>query len=253
MNLTRVTFTLGCMGAVVLVVMGTTDLFHQRSSPMVSAPVPVETISPAESSRPDDSSYGAVTSDAVFSREEQMASVQGGTTSIMGNTYTYLEQMVRYYEANKEYPSFYANTDAPTIEDFCRIYMEEAQAEGIRAEVAFCQAMKETGFLSYKGDVNPEQFNFAGIGAIGGGVCGNSFESVRTGIRAQIQHLKAYASAEELTRECVDPRFAYVNRGSTPYVEWLGIRENPLGGGWATAKGYGQSIIEDYMMKLFTY
>ena len=87
-----------------------------------------------------------------------------------------------------------------------------------------------------------EQFNFAGIGAVGGGASGVSFEDVRTGIRAHIQHLKAYANSESLKNACVDPRFAYVTRGSSPYVEWLGIKENPEGRGWATAKNYGFTI-----------
>ena len=171
----------------------------------------------------------------------------------MGTTYTYLNQMVNYYCANQTYPSFYQNTDAPTIQAFCQIYIEEAQAEGVRAEVAFCQAMKETGFLRYQGDVHIEQFNFAGIGATGGGVQGNYFATVRDGIRAQIQHLKAYASTDSLNGACVDPRFHYVRRGTTPYVEWLGIHENPYGGGWAAATNYGGSIINDYIVKLFSY
>lgn len=187
-----------------------------------------------------------------YTSDTQMASIQGGCT-IMGTTYTYLDQMIRYYCANQEYPAFYQGTDAPTIQAFCQIYVEEAQAEGVRAEVAFCQAMKETGFLRYQGDVRIEQFNFAGIGATGGGVQGNYFGSVRDGIRAQIQHLKAYASTEALNGACVDPRFHYVKRGTTPYVEWLGIHENPYGGGWAAALNYGGSIINDYIAKLFSY
>lgn len=187
-----------------------------------------------------------------YSQEEQMASIQGGCF-IMGNTYTYLDQMIRYYNANQVYPEFYQNSDAPTIEAFCQIYIEEAAKEGVRAEVAFCQAMKETGFLCYLGDVRIEQFNFAGIGATGNGVQGDCFADVRTGIRAQIQHLKAYASTDSLEQSCVDPRFEYVSRGTTPYVEWLGIHENPFGGGWAAATNYGYSIIGDYLAKLFTY
>lgn len=188
----------------------------------------------------------------TYTADAQMASIQGGCT-IMGTTYTYLDQMIRYYCANQEYPAFYQGTDAPTIQTFCQIYVEEAQAEGVRAEVAFCQAMKETGFLRFQGDVRIEQFNFAGIGATGGGVQGNYFGSVRDGIRAQIQHLKAYASTDSLNGSCVDPRFHYVKRGTTPYVEWLGIHENPYGGGWAAAVNYGSSIINDYIVKLFSY
>ena len=66
-----------------------------------------------------------------------------------------------------------------------------AIAENVKPEVVFGQAMKETGYLQYGGDVKPEQYNFAGIGAIGNGVPGESFENVQIGLRAQVQHLKA--------------------------------------------------------------
>lgn len=117
---------------------------------------------------------------------------------------------------------------------------------------AFRQAMKETGYLRYGGNVKIEQFNFAGIGSTGAGVSGTSYPDVRTGIRAQIQHLKAYASTESLKNACVDDRFSYVTRGSAPYVEWLGQKENPYGKGWATATNYGYDIV-NMMNVLKTY
>lgn len=172
---------------------------------------------------------------------------------IMGNTNTSLSQMVAYYNANNTYPEFYASSDAPSIEAFCQIYLEECQAEGLKAEVAFCQAMLETGFLRYGGDVQINQYNFAGLGATGNGAPGNSFGSVREGVRAQVQHLKAYASTAGLNNPCVDSRFQYVKRGTAPYVEWLGIQENPYGKGWATAKNYGYNIVNLYIAKLFRY
>ena len=171
---------------------------------------------------------------------------------IAGEANTYVDQMVRFYEnSGREYPAeVYEEYGAPTIEDFCEIVYEEAEAEGIRAEVVFAQVCKETGYLQFGGDVSPEQCNFAGIGAVGGGAAGEFFDDVRTGIRAQVQHLKAYSTVEELCGECVDPRFDYVKRGTSPYVEWLGIQENPYGGGWAAAEGYGYSLRDDYMYPL---
>ncbi|MBQ9277902.1 MAG: glucosaminidase domain-containing protein [Lachnospiraceae bacterium] len=171
----------------------------------------------------------------------------------MGDPNTTVAQMAAYYKANATYPAFYADTDAPTIEDFCQIYYEECKAEGVRVDVAFCQAMKETGFLKYGGQVSIEQFNFAGLGATDGGAQGASFASVRIGVRAQVQHLKAYASKDKLVNACVDERFSLVTRNSAPYVEWLGIQENPYGKGWASGKGYGYSIINDYMANLRKY
>lgn len=178
----------------------------------------------------------------------------GGLMQIMGTSQTTVAQMVRYYNSNAsgydtfkakyngKYNGVLAKGGASTINQFAQIFYEEATAEGVRAEVAFTQCMKETGFLKYGGDVLPNQYNFAGIGATGA-VHGASFSNVRMGIRAQIQHLKAYGSISSLTNPCVDPRFNLVKRGSAQYVEWLGIKENPNGYGWATSKSYGHDIV----------
>lgn len=175
-------------------------------------------------------------------------------TLITGATKTNVSQMVNYFINNggtydkfskygTQYDGVLAQKGAANIEEFCQIFYEEAIAENIRPEVAFCQAMKETGFLQFGHAVKPDQCNFAGLGATGNGVAGNSFASVREGIRAQIQHLKAYATTDNLINACVDGRFNYVKRGSAPYVEWLGKKENPTGDGWATGANYGTDIV----------
>ena len=168
--------------------------------------------------------------------------------TIMGSTTVTREQLVKYFKSKgKSYPAEQLSKGgASTLEEFCQIYIEEAEAEGVRAEVAFTQAMKETGWLQFGGSVKIEQYNFAGIGAVDNDPAGSSkwFPNVRTGIRAQIQHLKAYGSTSELNNECVDPRFNLVTRGCAPYVEWLGTKENPKGYGWATGKNYGPDIVK---------
>ena len=127
--------------------------------------------------------------------------------------------------------------------DFVDNTIKEANIEGVNYDILFSQMMLETNYLNYGGDVQASQNNFAGLGATGGGNPGHSFESVQIGIRAVVQHLKAYASTEPLKQSCVDPRFQYVTRGTAIYVEYLGQKENPTGAGWATAEGYGQSIL----------
>ncbi|WP_165062556.1 N-acetylmuramoyl-L-alanine amidase [Adlercreutzia sp. ZJ154] len=158
---------------------------------------------------------------------------------IMGASTTSVDQMVRYFNSQKkQYPaSTYASKGAGDINAFCKIVMEEAQAEGVRAEVVFCQAMKETGWLQFGGQVKADQCNFAGLGATNNGANGATFQDVRTGIRAQVQHLKAYASTDKLKNTCVDPRFHLVKpRGCAPYLE-------DLNGRWAVpGQGYGQAI-----------
>ena len=170
--------------------------------------------------------------------------------SIMGTTSTTAMQMANYFTAKGGKYPYSGNSVAPTIKDFCQIYIDECKAEGVKAEVAFAQAMMETGFLRFGGDVKKEQYNFAGLGATGNGASGNRFESIRIGIRAQVQHLKAYASKESLKQKCVDGRYQYVTKGVAPYVEWLGQKENPSGKGWATAVNYGYNIVNLYLKPL---
>ena len=161
-----------------------------------------------------------------------------GTSAVTANN------LAMYFKRkNGVYSTFYKNSDAPTIEKFCQIYVEEAKAEGIKVEVAFMQAMVETGWLKFGGSVQISQYNFAGIGALDGGVQGATFKTVREGVRAQIQHLKAYANEKSLNNTQVDPRFHLVKRGSAKYVEWLGQKENPNGYGWSTAEEYGYKIL----------
>ncbi|MBR4026951.1 MAG: glucosaminidase domain-containing protein, partial [Lachnospiraceae bacterium] len=210
---------------------------------------------------------GEVTQDNVSYTVIEGQAVKEGT-SIMGTSDITVEQMVAYYNANEVYPAYYANSDAPTIETFCQMYLEECAQEGVNPEVAFCQAMLETGFMRFGYQVDISQYNFAGIGATDDGASGAVFPDVRTGIRAQIQHLKAYACDEPLNNACVDPRFQLVKRGSSPFLEWLGIQENPNtvwqeqedgtskivnGCGWASSKDYGFNIRDKFIKRLNTY
>jgi len=114
-------------------------------------------------------------------------------------------------------------------------YVDEASFEGVNHDIAFVQMCLETGYLRYGGDVKPEQFNFAGMGAVGGGEPGLSFPDPRTGVRAHIQHLKAYGSSEPLNGELVNPRFRYVRRGAAPTYEGLA-------GTWAADRQYAVKI-----------
>ena len=160
-----------------------------------------------------------------------------GYTKIVGDSVATAEQMIARLKK--------VSPNAPkSVIDMIPYYISEGKAEGIRGDIAFAQSCIETGnFLFPNCNVTLDQNNFCGMGVVADDSKGNSFETPQIGIRAQIQHLKAYASTENLVNECVDPRFKYVARGSAEYVEWLGIQENPNGKGWASAKGYGSKIL----------
>lgn len=162
-------------------------------------------------------------------------------TEIMGEPVATAAQMALYCRSKNASPQL----TSCTLEELAQLFIEEGRAEGVRGDVAFAQSLKETGFFKYGGIVLPSQNNYAGIGALNGNAQGQaaSFPTPRIGVRAQVQHLKAYAAENALKNECVDPRFSLVARGSAPYVEWLGAADNPNGKGGPfpardTAKGF---------------
>ena len=168
------------------------------------------------------------------------ASATGYEGFIMSSAYsTYLDAADHFTKTvgPKGFPSaVYTDRGASNIIDFCKILYEEAQSEGVSPEVLYGQVMKETGYLKFGNLVQPNQCNFGGLGATGPGNPGYTFGSVREGLRAQVQHLKAYGSTEPLINPCIDARFKYVSRGCAP-------RTVDLNGKWAVpGVGYGESI-----------
>lgn len=126
--------------------------------------------------------------------------------------------------------------DAAKVRRLASYYREEATFEGVNPDVAFIQMCLETGFLRFGGLVTEDMNNFCGLGSIGPGQPGNRFPDERSGVRAHVQHLKAYGSAEPLVGEAIDPRFRYVNpKGKSPTVAGLA-------GTWAADPGYGEKL-----------
>ncbi|WP_251131583.1 glucosaminidase domain-containing protein [Exiguobacterium sp. s21] len=128
-----------------------------------------------------------------------------------------------------------------TVEELAKLFIILGAKEGVRGDVAFAQALKETGYFRYGGDVLPKQHNYSGIGTTGKGVKGHFFRSPHQGVLAQIQHLKAYASKDNLNSTRVDPRFHYVKRGSA--TTWPALHRK-----WAMqpSGNYGNEILFIY-------
>ncbi len=133
--------------------------------------------------------------------------------------------------------------DSLKVDSLSKIYIDEAQKEGVNQDIAFIQMCLETGFLTYNGSVKPHQNNFAGLGAINKNEKGDYFPDVQTGVRAHIQHLKAYASTNDLFNELVDLRFRFVKRGSAQSIY-------DLPGKWASDKNYALKL-ENLLFRLF--
>ncbi|MEH7307871.1 N-acetylmuramoyl-L-alanine amidase [Neobacillus drentensis] len=154
-----------------------------------------------------------------------------GNFTILGPTFLSPEQMNQFVKK--------VNPKAPELGEF---YQTFGKYYGIRGDVAFAQAIHETDYFRFTGVVNPEQNNYAGIGATGGDTRGASFDNAEEGVLAQLQHLFAYATTKPLPNKypLVDHRFQLVDRGSAP--TWTA-----LNGKWAVpGTTYGQSILSLY-------
>ncbi|MDR0411618.1 MAG: glucosaminidase domain-containing protein [Treponema sp.] len=126
-------------------------------------------------------------------------------------------------------------TPVDFVEDLSRFYVEEAAIEGVNHDVAFSQMCLETGFLRFGNLVSLDMNNFCGLGAIDAEHPGERFPSPRVGVRAHIQHLKAYATEESLKQDLVDPRYKWVKKGVAPTIQGLT-------GKWATDPDYDKKI-----------
>jgi hypothetical protein len=154
---------------------------------------------------------------------------------IMGKGMTAEEKLALFLMVNN------AKIDSDFARSLAGIYIQEAAAEGVNHDVAFAQMCLETGTLTYGGLVTPDMNNFCGLGSTGARnqdgrlERGAVFPDPRTGVRAHIQHLKAYASNEPLNQDLVDPRYSYVRLGIAPTI-------HGLTGRWAMDLSYGKKI-----------
>jgi hypothetical protein len=156
-------------------------------------------------------------------------------TSMVGYIDVSVEKLVGLFEKRNPAKLERARRLAP-------IYIQYGRMFNIRADIAWAQMCHETGFLEYTGDVKPDQNNFAGIGATGGGVPGNSFATEELGIIAQYAHLAWYYFPDHVNKYCsleYDPRhFENVHKYYTGDTS-LGY----LNGRWAPGATYTDKIV----------
>jgi hypothetical protein len=173
---------------------------------------------------------------------DRWTSVQGGPdTPIMGASRLTGTDLARWFRSQRRA----ARTTVP-IEELTGIYISEGDAAGVRGDIAFAQSVLETGafFFPDRGQVRPTDNNFAGIGACDSCSTGRGYPDARTGVRAQIQLLRAYAdasvSATNLGYPPVDPKLPnFFLKGRAP--TWSGLT-----GTWATSTTYAPKIFELY-------
>lgn len=169
------------------------------------------------------------------------ASARRTSTPIMGFSRLSAEELATWYRSK----NITGARPAVSVEALARLFIEEGRTEGVAGDVAFVQAMVETGWLRHSERVPPRYFNYAGIGAVDSGTGANRFPNARTGVRAQIQHLRAYAdptaNCTNFARPTVTPRCRWVlPKGKARNWEQMGR------GNWATDPAYASKIITLY-------
>lgn len=176
-----------------------------------------------------------------------------GSLTIKGPALVTPAQMAAWFAGRQPQPggTYVATVPVATL---TQLFVEEGAFEGVRGDVAFVQSILETGWFRFGGSVPAWKNNFAGIGATDSGGTPAAFPNARTGVRAQIQHLLAYADATATTCtvpplhfSCVDPRFHLVTpKGKA--ATW-----NQMGNGnWATSTTYAPRILQLYR-EMLTY
>lgn len=155
-------------------------------------------------------------------------------TMIMGQNVLNARQLAAFLLSREENPRINC-----TALELAMYFINEGNIEGVRGDIAFMQSIHETGWFRFGGQVLAEQNNYGGIGAVNNSPegAGAWFDTPQLGVRAQIHHLKTYASTEPLQNENASPRAHFVTRGIAPL--WT-----DLNGRWAVPGAtYGQKIL----------
>ena len=175
--------------------------------------------------------------------------IRAGGVSLMGGTTLSASQMASWWRAQRYTPNL-----TVTIDELAQMYVEEGTAEGVRGDVAFAQAVLETGgFRSAPGN------NFAGMGWCDTCATGRVFPTARDGVRAQIQHLRNYGDQLSRASQLAHPASVYWYAPSslsqavanqnfdTFFAKGWAVTWNQMGhGNWATDPNYSDKVMKIY-------
>lgn len=156
--------------------------------------------------------------------------------TVLGESSLSPEELIRWFE--KERGVLVVGENDVAL--LAKLYVEEGQRVGVRGDVAFVQAVLETGGFEFTG-----KNNFAGIGHCDNCPRGFPYDTPLDGVRAQLQLLRGYADRN-------------VTNSSLPWESLPGVGVDRLGvkgccytwwglsGVWASALHYGGTILSMY-------
>lgn len=165
------------------------------------------------------------------------------TPTIMGPTVLTPQDLAGWFGSQH-----YNDTTPTPVIQYAQWYVSEGKAEGVRGDIAFAQAVIETGGFS-----NPDSMtanNYAGIGhcdSCGGGM---PFPSPQMGVRGQIQLLKAYAVPGLTTPQLANPPAIPQLAPEAQSVHGCCGTWQSLTGVWASSPIYGPVIMGQYLSML---
>jgi hypothetical protein len=236
------------------------DLLYQRSSVTVSsAEQDVSTLdSQAEAAAarlPVDAALLAGAERQVASAQQEVAKARAelvaavaaltgplggphGGISLLGSSALDAEQLAGWFNAQG-----YVDFTTTTVKQLASWYLQVGAAEGVRGDVAFAQAVLETGGFSSPDAVGLN--NYAGIGHCDTCPSGWPFPSPHAGVTGQLQLLRIFADAGAPPRGAPAPVLPALvpalqgRRGCCATWE-------SLTGVWATDPSYGAQILSLY-------
>jgi len=184
---------------------------------------------------------------AVTARQKKLLD-EVGAVPLMGDAQLTAKQITDWFNSRNVR---YRLAGGMSIADLIQIYMEEGAAEHVRPELAFAQAIIETGSF---GDALDN--NYAGIGACDSCTGEPAFPTPRDGVRGQIQLLRNYGDPTSRAANLKNPPsptiygndpVAAAQAYDTFFAKGKAPTWNVMGNGnWATDPGYAQKVLTTY-------
>ncbi len=163
--------------------------------------------------------------------------------TIMGPSRLSADQLAAYVQSLGKKPKV-----PVSVKQLAQYYLDEGAAENVRGDIAFAQSVLETGWFEFAGSmVNPEDYNYAGIGACDTCSSGTGFPSPQLGVRAQIQWLRNYADPTARVANLHRPSMWTTAKYDNFFLKGKSPLWNTMGNGyWATSPTYAEKVLDIY-------
>jgi hypothetical protein len=164
--------------------------------------------------------------------------LRSGGLSILGSPALNAKQLAGWFNAEG-----YTDLTAATIDQLAAWYIQAGAAEGVRSDVAFAQAIVETGGFSSPDAVVLN--NYAGIGHCDTCATGWTFPSPHGGVIGHLELLRIFASSAPAPRRAPRPVLPALTPAHQGRAGCCPTWES-LTGTWATDPIYAFSILSTY-------